>query len=128
MKKNRGSMLIEAMIALLIMTISVLIVGVSVAPIFRFSKIVQCEMDMIDIALSEAEKALNDKSTVSDISTLTINEVTYKIDISKVPTEAYISGTSTGTVGFDYLQATISLYSSCTSFGENLTFKVVPAN
>lgn len=128
MKKNRGSMLIEAMIALLIMTISVLIVGVSVAPIFRFSKIVQCEMDMIDIALSEAEKALNNDSPGSGFSTTTINEITYKIDLFKIPATAYISGTSIGTVQFDYLQATVSLYSSCTSFGENLTFKVVPAN
>lgn len=123
-----GSMLVEAMVALLVMSISLMIVGVSAAPLFKYSNEIQMEMDMIDIALSEAEKILN-TSSVPDTATETINNRTYSITFGLSSDYALIKDLAESTetnIEFKYFDITVE--PSSTDYSKSIKLKVVPVN
>lgn len=115
--KRKGSLLIESLIALLILSVAIIFIGRSLGPLKRMTDDTVIQQDLLDLGASVADMILSGVTTESTTVYVTMNSEDYQYQVSFVndiqlntiiSDMATASSTLPSTITVDVAHATIS--------------------
>jgi len=115
--KRKGSLLIESLVALMILSIAIIFIGRGLGPLKRMTDDTVIQQDLLDLGASVADMVLSGVTTASTTVSVTLNGENYRYQVSFINdiqlnniTDDMANATSTlpSTVTVDVANATIS--------------------
>ena len=117
--KRKGSLLIESLIALMILSIAIIFIGRGLGPLKRMTDDTVIQQDLLDLGASVADMVLSGVTTESTTVYVTLNNEHYKYQVS------FVNNIQLNAITSDMAAATSTLPSTITVDVANATISTV---
>lgn len=117
--KRKGSLLIESLIALMILSVAIIFIGRGLGPLKRMTDDTVIQQDLLDLGASVADMVLSGVTTAPTTVYVTLNSENYMYQVS------FVNNIQLNTITSDMATASSTLPSTITVDVANATISTV---